>query len=242
MLHLKKNGLKSPKLHFTICNAGLETSTVVNSRIWFSSALSVTRRPKQTLGSSTGDATRKSSFPANRLTRSDNFKRMHLVRFFNSEPFSHSLIRMWVLWVMNESVCFSPAVLHYRAIVCVIRARAQPKLKPCQVAVMRRRVQVQRVCVCDVGECASGPSVVLYSKPRLIFPPPSRAIYITHVFYCTAPFFLIHYHSPVVIYPNKWKLPCLFWECNRYFPGTGPTVKMEDLTSPNSLGRFYETV
>lgn len=116
-------------------------------------ALFVNLRPKKPRGSSTGDTTtQKRSFPAIAGWCTLTISRGCVYVCFFSKCFSlHAFIRIKALWVMNEAVCFPPAVLHYRAIVCVIRARAQPKLKPCQVVVMRPRVQVQCVaCVACV--------------------------------------------------------------------------------------------
>lgn len=110
----------------------------LKTRLFVYSALFVTRR------SLTGDTTKARSSPANRLMRSDNVRACTHCNFSFSRCFSlPAFIRMKSLWVMNEAVCSPAAVLHYPAIVCVIRARARPKLKPCQVAVMRRRVQVR---------------------------------------------------------------------------------------------------
>lgn len=154
----------------------------LKTRLFVYSALFVTRRPKQTRRSLTGDTTKARSSPANRLMRSDHFRGCTYYNFSFSSCFSlPAFIRMKSLWVMNEAVCFPAAVLHYPAIVCVIRARARPELKPCQVAVMRRRVQVRVSKVKVQG----GVCFRTRCKPRLIFPPPSLAIYITHVFYCT---------------------------------------------------------
>ncbi len=103
-----------------------------------SSALFVTWR------SLTGDTTKPRSSPANSLMRSDHFRGCTHCSFSFSRCVSlPAFIRMKSSWVMNEAVCSPAAVLHYPATVCVIRARARPKLKPCQVAVMKRRVQVR---------------------------------------------------------------------------------------------------
>lgn len=67
------------------------------------------------------------SFLANRLIRSNNFRGCAYYNSLVSRLFSFpAFIRMKALWVMNEAVCFPAAVLHYQAIVCVIRARSHP--------------------------------------------------------------------------------------------------------------------